>query len=362
MRLMVFGLSITSSWGNGHATTYRGLLKELHHQGVDVTFVEKDVPWYAANRDLPRADFARVELYRDTGQLEDLLSAQLGQADAVLMGSYFPDGPMLADRLAGHGSILRLYYDIDTPITLGAFAQKGAAPYLRADQIPFFDAVLSFTGGRALREMEERWGARKAVAFYCALDPDSHHRTQPEERFRCRLGYMGTYAPERHEAWENLFLRPALRLPDRRFVLAGPQYPVLGLPANVHHFQHLPPREHSAFYSSCDVALNLTRGPMVAYGYSPSVRLFEAAGCATCVISDPWEGLGELFQIGTEILVASTEEEVVRLLSGLRTEEVAGIGERFRARVLRQHTYAARAAQLLDLLKNLTPPRPTPPA
>ena len=321
MKLLVFGLSITSSWGNGHATVYRGLLKQLHRAGLDITFVEKDVPWYAANRDLGACDFARVLLYRDSAQLEELLSSELGRADVALLGSYFPDGIVVADRLGARLGLVRLYYDIDTPVTLAAFASAGSSEYLRADQVAGFDAVLSFTGGRALRELEARWGSRRAIAFYCALDPETHCRTAPDERFRCRLGYMGTYSADRHAAWETLFMRPALRLSDRRFALAGPQYPALDLPANVSHYHHLPPHEHSAFYSSCDLTLNITRGPMVVYGYSPSVRLFEAAGCATCVVSDRWEGMGEIFEMGREILVASDEQEMVDLLENLGMDE-----------------------------------------
>jgi len=353
VKLLVFGLSITSSWGNGHATVYRGLLKALHRQGVEVIFVEKDVPWYASNRDLPSAEYVRVELYRETEQLLDLLGTEMGCADVVLVGSYFPDGVVVADYLAGRDGPLRLYYDIDTPITLAAFASQGAAPYLRSDQVPYFDALLSFTGGRALKELEGRWGARRAVAFYCAVDPEVHHRTRTDERFRSRLSYMGTYSPDRHLRWEQLFLRPSLRLPGQRFLLAGPQYPPVELPPNVRHFQHLAPGEHPAFYSSSDVTLNITRGPMVEYGYSPSVRLFEAAGCATCVVSDPWEGLEEVFEVGRELLVVSDEEEMVRLLAELNPERAEEVGERARARALREHTYEVRAAQLMELLERM---------
>ncbi len=350
----MFGLSITSSWGNGHATVYRGLLKELHRLGFDVTFVEKDVPWYAANRDLPTTEYARVVLYREPGELRDLLDAEIGRADVALLGSYFPDGIAVADRLARHPGSVRLYYDIDTPVTLAAFAAAGGTPYLRADQIRSFDAVLSFTGGPTLRELEERWGARAAHAFYCALDPKLHRPAAPDERFRCRLSYMGTYSDDRHATWERLFLRPARRIPERRFVLAGPQYPDgLDLPPNVRHYQHLSPREHPAFYSSGDATLNITRAPMVARGYSPSVRLFEAAGCATCVVSDQWDGLGEIFEIGREILVARDEGEMVALLRGLSPEDAREIGENARARALRDHTYAVRARQLIDILEGV---------
>lgn len=355
MKLLVFGLSVTSSWGNGHATVYRGLLKQLHSLGADVTFVEKDVPWYAENRDLSTAGFARIRLYGDTGELEDLLEQELKWADVVMMGSYFPDGIVVADRLRRQRELPRLYYDIDSPITLSYFATERAAPYLRVDQIPIFDAILSFTGGRAVLEMEKRWGARYVEAFFCALDPETHRRVEAESRFRCKLGYMGTYSSDRHAAWKSFFLRPAMRLPEKQFVLAGPQYPHMELPPNLRHFQHLAPKDHPAFYSSCDLTLNLTRGPMVTYGYSPSVRLFEAAGCGTCIVSDRWEGLGEIFDMGREILVVDSENEMVGLLKSLNSEELLEIGERARGRALQDHTYAVRAQQFLQLLERLTP-------
>ncbi|MCL4369917.1 MAG: glycosyltransferase [Chloroflexi bacterium] len=353
MRILVFGLSITSSWGNGHATVYRGLLKELHRRGHQATFVEKDVPWYSSNRDLSTPPYARVMLYHTVDQFGDLLETELSAADVVLMGSYFPDGIALADRLASLRDVPRLYYDIDTPITLAAFEAAGATEYLRADQLRVFDVVLSFTGGPTLRELERRWAAKRAVAFYCALDPEVHRPAPVDERFRCRLSYMGTYSADRRAAWENLFLRPALRLPHSRFILAGPQYPITEVPANIRHYQHVAPAEHPSFYSSSDLTLNLTRGPMVARGYSPSVRLFEAAGCATCIVSDRWEGLGDVFEVGQEVLVAQDEDSIVRLLEGLSDEEAREIGERARARVLREHTYEVRVGQLLDLLRRL---------
>jgi len=349
MKLLVLGLSITSSWGNGHATVYRGLAKELSRLGVQVTFIEKDVPWYAENRDVCAADYAAIKLYRHLGELEELLVGELARADLVLLGSYFPDGVAVVDMVSRRREFGFLFYDIDTPVTLRSFAECGAAPYLRADQLPCFDAVLSFTGGSALRELRERWGARDAVAFYCALDPETHRRVEPDERFGCRMGYMGTYSVDRHSAWESLFLRPAWRLAQHGFVLAGPQYPSLEMPANLRHFQHVAPVDHPAFYSSADLTLNLTRGPMVAYGHSPSVRLFEAAGCATCVVSDRWRGLDEVFEIGSEILVADGEEAMVDLLQSLGAEEARAIGEMARERALRDHTYAVRARQFLEV-------------
>ncbi|HEX2923170.1 MAG TPA: glycosyltransferase, partial [Chloroflexota bacterium] len=241
----------------------------------------------------------------------------------------------------------------DTPVTLAAFAAHSGAEYIRADQISTFDALLSFTGGPALKELEQRWGARRALAFYCALDPEVHSRTEPDPRFQCRLGYMGTYSRDRHAAWERLFLQPALSLPGQQFVMAGPQYPAMQLPANVRHDQHLPPSDHSAFYSSGELTLNITRAPMVKWGYSPSVRLFEAAGCGTCVVSDRWAGLDELFAVGEEILVVDGEEEMIGLLNSLSQDEARVMGEKARKRVLSEHSCAVRARQFLEISQGL---------
>ncbi|HEX9016003.1 MAG TPA: glycosyltransferase, partial [Chloroflexota bacterium] len=250
MKLVVFGLSITSSWGNGHATTYRGLLKALSSRGVDVHFVEKAAPWYSTNRDLWSCDYARITRYEDVDELRAIVASEAARADIVLVGSYFPEGVLLTDLLQHIPGPRKLFYDIDTPVTLQAFEASGTAGYLRADQIPLFDAVLSFTGGRALEELDERWGARRAVALYCALDPAAHSRVAADGRFLGRLGYMGTYSPDRHAAWEQLFLESARRFPGERFLLAGPQYPPMEMPPNVVHLVHVPPPDHPAFYSS----------------------------------------------------------------------------------------------------------------
>lgn len=353
MKLAFLGLSLSSSWGNGHATVYRGLLKALHRAGHQVTFVEKDVPWYRNNRDMPCPDFARLLYYEEPGQLRGLLADVLPSVDVAILGSYFPDGILAAGEMAGQPGLLRLYYDIDTPITLSQFAAEGAAPYLRADQLPSFHAILSFTGGPALVELRERWGARAAHAFYCGLDPDTHRRVASEDGYRCRLGYMATYSTDRHQAWESLFLRPALACDDLAFVLAGPQYPDTPLPANIRHYQHLPPSEHSAFYSSSVLTLNITRAAMVRYGYSPSVRLFEAAGCGACVVSDPWDGLGEMFEEGREILVARDTGEMERILRTLDPAQALEIGSRAREKALKEHSYGVRAAQLMGIIAGL---------
>lgn len=346
MKLVVFGLSITSSWGNGHATTFRGLLKQLAQLGYAITFVERDVEWYASNRDLWEAEYAAIELYDEWEELESRLDDLLHDADVVLAGSYFPDGIRLVDRLPALApNAVKVYYDIDTPVTLTNFCATGATEYLRAGQIPLFDLVLSFTGGRALDELRDRYGAKQAAPFYCAIDPEIHCPLPPVSEYLCRLGYMGTYAPDRQQSVEAFLIKPAKHLPEYQFILAGPQYPNMCLPPNLLHFIHLSPQEHARFYSSNGMTLNLTRAAMRAYGYAPSVRLFEAAGCGACIVSDTWPGIETFLEPGKELLLAETTDDVCRYITELSEEEKQAIGAAARKRILQEHTYAARARQ-----------------
>lgn len=343
-RLVVFGLSITSSWGNGHATTYRGLLGALARRGWDITFFERDVEWYRANRDLPRPTCCDLRLYADWASSDTRAEAAeaVRQADAVLVGSYAGQGVEIVDWLATRYRPL-FFYDIDTPITLSALRERRSAEYLSADQVPLFETYFSFTGGPALAELERVWGARRAQVLYCCVDGSVYRPVPTDERFACALGYMGTYAADRQPKLRELLIEPAALLPDRRFLIAGPQYPPMDLPPNVDLLPNLPPPEHPAFYCSSQATLNLTRDAMVRYGWSPSVRLFEAAACGVCVISDVWPGLEEIFTPGLEILTARDRADVVAHLAVLTPERRAAIGEAARARVLSEHTYVQRA-------------------
>ncbi len=348
MKLVVLGLSITSSWGNGHATTYRGLLRALTRRGHRIVFFEREAPWYAGgNRDLPPEECgcADVRLYEDWPSGAAEIRRELDDADAALLGSYFPDGVAAADLLADGFSGPRLYYDIDTPLTVRAFRDEGEAEYLRADQVPSFDAYLSFTGGPVLRELEDRYGAPRAVAFHCSVDPDEHRPKPVRNEYRCSLGYMGTYAPDRQPGLERLLLEPARRLPEDMFIVAGPQYPEeIRWPDNVLRYEHLPPEQHPAFYSSNRLTLNLTREEMRRWGWSPSVRIFEAAACGAPIVSDRWEGLDTLLEPGTEILLADDTDDVMDFLE-LSDAEVRRIGEAARERVVAEHSNEVRAEQ-----------------
>lgn len=345
LRIVILGLTITSSWGNGHATTYRGLVAALARRGHRVLFLERDKPWYAANRDLPNPPCGRTVLYDRLEALEHEHAAALRGADLVIVGSYVPEGiavGRLVQRLAGG---VTAFYDIDTPVTLAALA-AGRCDYLAPELVAGYDLYLSFTGGPTLAELEQRFGAPMARPLYCAVDPATHH-PDPAARPRWDLGYLGTYSPDRQPALDRLLRRPAALLPDRRFVVAGPQYPAaITWEPNVQRIEHLPPDRHRAFYCAQRYTLNVTRADMVARGHSPSVRLFEAAACGVPIISDRWPGIETLLRPGEEILIADSEREVLSILRDLPEARRQAIAAAARARVLAGHTADHRAAEL----------------
>ncbi len=349
--LVILGLSLSSSWGNGHATTWRSLIKGLAAHGARVLFLERDVPWYANNRDLPQPGFCDLELYADLKDLDRRWGRAIEDAPAVLVGSYVPEGVEALDLVLARARGPVLFYDIDTPVTMSALAQ-GEETYIHPRQIPALSAYLSFTGGPALERLERVYGAPRALAFHCCADED-HYRPMEAAR-RWDLGYLGTYSPDRQPTLDRLLLEPARRLPHRRFVVAGPQYPQdIEWPENVERIEHLPPNEHPAFYAAQRFTLNVTRADMIAAGWSPSVRLFEAGACGTPVISDDWPGLTELLPEGEAIRIAGAANDVVELLEGLDDVERDRMAASARRRILDGHTGRARARQLLNVLEDL---------
>ncbi|HYX26683.1 MAG TPA: glycosyltransferase [Thermoanaerobaculia bacterium] len=342
--IVILGLSITSSWGNGHATTYRGLVRELAARGHRVLFLERDQPWYADNRDLPAPPYGRTELYASLEELKDRFGPAIRRADFVVVGSYVPQGVEAGQWVTDTATGVTAFYDIDTPVTLAKLS-RGNHEYITPDLIPRYHAYLSFTGGPTLKSLERRYGSPMARPLYCSFDPSLY---RPEALApRWDLCYMGTYSDDRQPALERLLVEPARRWSAGRFAVAGPQYPKeIRWPKNVKRFEHLEPKKHSRFYNQQRFTLNVTRADMVAAGFSPSVRLFEAAACATPIISDEWPGLGTFFRIGEEILTARTPSQVLQYLQGIPEEERRALGQRARARVLREHTAAHRAEEL----------------
>lgn len=343
MKLVVLGLSLSSSWGNGHATTYRALLRAFVNRGHEVLFLEREAPWYAKHRDLANPDFCRLAFYDSVEGLADW-QREIASADAVIVGSYVPEGVAIGRfvQQAAHG--VTAFYDIDTPITL-AKLERGDHEYIEPSLIAGYDLYLSFTGGPTLERIMGRYGSPSARALYCSVDPDLY-RPQPVAT-RWDLSYLGTYSADRQPTLDRLLIEPARRAPHLRFAVAGPQYPAdIVWPANVERLDHVAPAAHQAFYSASRYTLNVTRQDMIAAGYSPSVRLFEAAACGTPILSDQWDGLDTVFEPGREILLPADGEAVLDLLERKPEAERDAIAEAARRRVLGAHTADHRALEL----------------
>lgn len=346
MRIVVYGLSITSSWGNGHATTYRALLRALAYRGHSIHFVEQDVEWYRSHRDLASPDFCSVQCYTSWHDDCDALVSAARDADIIVVGSYFADTNALLARLLQGPHAPIFFYDIDTPITLADLRRTGQTPYLDGALIPYFAAYLSFTAGPVLAELEGEFRAQKAVAFLCSVDPEIYKPISAAAQFRSDLSYLGTFAEDRQSKLMALLNSTAECLPQQSFLVAGPQYPTdVHWSNNVSNLPHVPPAEHPAFYSSSRFTLNLTRADMVAAGYSPSVRLFEASACGACILSDNWPGLSDFLTPGEEILLPTDSAEVADILKNVSETVRLQIGARARERILSEHTAAHRAIQ-----------------
>ena len=356
LRFVILGLSITSSWGNGHATTYRALVRELSARGHQVLFLERDVEWYASNRDMPKPPYGRVALYSTIKQLKDQYGTAVRNADVVIVGSYVQEGVAIGEWVTRQAQGVTAFYDIDTPVTISNL-EKGDLDYLSTSTLPRYAMYLSFTGGPILKRIEKKYGSPMARPLYCSVDTTLYYPERQAKKWE--LGYMGTYSEDRQPALDELLLEPARNWSQGRFVVAGPMYPKeIRWPRNVKRFNHLSPAKHRAFYNAQKFTLNITRADMVEAGYSPSVRLFEAAACGTPIISDFWEGLDTFFEPTKEILIANSAEESLYYLLEIPEAERKQIGARARARVLAQHTAKHRAQELeayvLDVLKPTT--------
>jgi spore maturation protein CgeB len=345
-KIVILGLTITSSWGNGHATTYRALVKALSRRGHEVLFLERETPWYREHRDLAESRYARIALYSSVTDLKRRFPQPVADADAVTVGSFVPAGVEV-----GHWAIATAkgpvaFYDIDTPVTLTKL-ERGDCDYLSAELIAAYELYLSFTGGPVLDRLQDM-GSPHAAAFYCSVDPDLHAPVATRRKWE--LGYLGTYSADRQVGLERMLLGVAPAIPAKYLAVAGAQYPAtIAWPENVLHIEHLPPASHPEFYCGQRFTLNITRDDMRALGFSPSVRLFEAAACGVPIISDAWPGLDTIFAIGREVLVAESTDDVLRILRNTTPARRKAIAAAARARVLKEHTAAHRALELEGL-------------
>ena len=348
MKLVVLGLSLSSSWGNGHATTYRSLLKAFAARGHAIVFLERDVPWYSGPaRDLADPDFCDLVFYKDLADLGSH-TATVAEADAVIVGSYVPDGIEVGAWVQATARGTTAFYDIDTPVTLAAL-DAGTCAYLTPALIPGYRHYLSFTGGPTLDRLRTRYGSPDPRALYCCADPEVYRPWDGPARWD--LSYLGTYSADRQPVLEKLLLEPARRAPELRFVVAGPQYPAeIAWPANVERFEHVGPQDHREFYGVSRFTLNVTRTDMVAAGYSPSVRLFEAAACGTPILSDLWDGIETVLTPGESLLLANGPDDVLAALTEMPEPARTGIGTAARAQVIARHTATHRAKELENAL------------
>ena len=350
MHIVIFGLTVTSAWGNGHATLWRGLCRALHAQGHQVTFFERDVPYYARHRDFSSVPWCDIVLYDDWMSVRRRAEDTLANADAGIVTSFCPDGPDASKAVLGSRA-RKVFYDLDSPVTLDRLGRGESVAYLPSDGLSAFDTVLSFAGGRTLQELQARLGARTAVPLYGSVDPAVHHPVTLSSSSEFDLSYLGTYAPDRQDALEQLFIEPARRRPDLRFALAGSQYPEsFPWTANIYYRSHMPPSDHPGFFCSSRLTLNITRGPMAASGFCPSGRLFEAAACGTPIVSDSWPGIEAFFEPGKEILIATTTDDMLAALEW-SPDDLARLAAAARERALRCHSSSVRARELVEILE-----------
>jgi spore maturation protein CgeB len=346
MKLTIFGLSITSSWGNGHATTFRALCEALHRRGHKIVFFEHNLEWYQNNRDLPEPLYCDVKVFANWQEILPTVRAELRDTDVAMVGSYFPDGIAALEEVLFSNVPVKTFYDIDTPVTVRSLTEQGRAEYLLKEHLPELDIYFSFTGGPMLRRLEQELGVPFAVPLYCSVDPEKHRELPANPRFACDMSYMGTYAPDRQPKIDELLCAPARQLAQQKFIVAGPQYPAeIAWPENVERIMHLNPRYHAELYSSSRITLNVTRREMVLAGYSPSVRLFEGAACGATIASDNWPGLETFLTPGREILLPVGSDDVVRFLRDYDPSELRRIGRAARERVLASHTSDVRAGE-----------------
>ncbi|MGN6370854.1 MAG: CgeB family protein [Phycisphaerae bacterium] len=352
MKLVIFGLTVSSSWGNGHATLWRSLIRALGRMGHEVVFFEKDVPYYAAHRDLLALERGQLVLYPTWDAVREIAQQHLDDADVGMATSYCPDGPTASELVLESGARVKAFYDLDTPVTLDRVSAGERVDYLPEGGLGAFDIVLSFTGGKALGALQRVLGARRVAALYGSVDSAVHRPVPANEAFRADLSYLGTFAADRQRALQQLFIDAARRTPERRFVLAGAQYPeAFPWTDNIYFVRHLPPGDHPSFFAASRLTLNVTRRAMAEYGHCPSGRLFEAAACGCPVLSDTWEGLDEFFAPGREIVLARTTEDAMAAVE-MTDAELRRIAQAARDRVMAAHTGEMRAHEMFALLQN----------
>jgi spore maturation protein CgeB len=353
MKIAFYGSSLLSSYWNGAATYYRGILGELAARGHSITFYEPDAFERQQHRDIEPPDWVRSVVYPATEAAARAVIAEASDADIVVKASgvgVFDDLLLSGVVEAARPGALRIFWDVDAPATLAEI--RGAPDHPMRGILPELDMVLTYGGGPPVVAAYEGFGARRCIPVYNALDPKTHHPVPADERFACDLAFLGNRLPDREERVAAFFLAPAARLPERRFLIGGNGWESRAMPPNVRHIGHVYTRDHNAFNATPRAVLNIARDSMAAVGFSPATRVFEAAGAAACLITDAWEGIELFLQPDEEVLVARDGRDVAGHLEGLTPERAKAIGEAALRRVLAEHTYARRAVEVDRLLRD----------
>jgi spore maturation protein CgeB len=352
MRIAFFGSSLLSSYWNGAATYYRGMIAALARRDCRTTFYEPDAFDRQRHRDMDPPPWAEVVVYDATldGMRAACRSARSADLVVKASGVGVLDEEILAELLAlASAQQVLVFWDVDAPATLAALSADRGHP-LRA-VLPRLDLVLTYGGGPPVVAEYEGFGARRCIPVYNALDPKTHYRVDPEPRFTCDLAFLGNRLPDREARVSQFFFDTARQIPHRSFLIGGAGWDAWQLPPNVRHVGHVPTRDHNAFNSSSLAVLNVARDSMAEVGFSPATRLFEAAGAGACVITDAWQGIELFLEPDREVLVAANGAEVVRQVSALTPARARQIGDRARHRLLREHTYDHRAEFVLPFLR-----------
>lgn len=352
LRIAFFGSSLISSYWNGAATYYRGIVRALHGRGHRIAFYEPDAFERQRHRDIDDPDWAQVVVYPDTEADAARALTQARGADLVVKASgvgvldEFLEREVLSLRTPATRVV---FWDVDAPATLERMLANPADP-LRA-HIPQYDMILTYGGGQRVIDAYRSLGARECVPIYNALDPDTHHPVPLDYRYAADLGFLGNRLPDREARVARFFFEAARQAPEFDYLLGGSGWDDVPLSSNLVRLGHVSTREHNAFNSSARMVLNINRDSMARFGWSPPTRVFEAAGAGACLITDAWEGIEMFLEPGEEVLVADGPEQVNDYLRSIGPVQSREIGERARQRLLDEHTYAHRALQLEQLLE-----------
>ena len=358
MKIAFYGSSLLSSYWNGAATYYRGLLKALSARGYDITFYEPNVYERQQHRDIEPPDWCRVVVYDGTTDAMKTVTARAAEADVVVKASGvgFEDDALLTQVLdAASPHALKVFWDVDAPATLAELADNPEHPMHR--EIPRLDTVLTYGGGDPVIYGYRSMGARECIPIYNALDPDTHHPVERDPRFLADLSFLGNRLPDREARVDAFFFEAASLLPRAGFLLGGSGWGDKAMPSNVTYIGHVPTKDHNAFNVTPKAVLNISRESMATNGFSPATRVFEAAGAGACLITDAWVGLDMFLKEGEEVLVARDGKDVASLLGELSVERAEEIGRRALARVLEDHTYARRALEVDRIFSDALRPR-----